>query len=64
MQHVAKQSWFNLSAQEVQPLYYSEQLEGNGWLRSRGCPHEAWNGGSSLLLEGLFPAQQNKICAR
>ncbi|XP_075998984.1 cytosolic endo-beta-N-acetylglucosaminidase [Genypterus blacodes] len=61
--HDAKQSWFNLSAQEVQPLYYSEQLEGEGWLRSRGCPDEAWNGGSSLLLEGLLPAKQDKICA-
>ncbi|XP_061892319.1 cytosolic endo-beta-N-acetylglucosaminidase [Entelurus aequoreus] len=48
--------WFNLTAQEVQPSYYHEQLEGVGWVRSRGCPEDAWNGGSSLLLEGLIPA--------
>ncbi|XP_078140863.1 cytosolic endo-beta-N-acetylglucosaminidase isoform X2 [Centroberyx gerrardi] len=59
-----KKSWFNLSSQELQPLYYSEQLEDQGWLSSRGCPVDAWNGGCSLLLEGLIPASLNKVCAR
>ncbi|XP_042247664.1 cytosolic endo-beta-N-acetylglucosaminidase isoform X1 [Thunnus maccoyii] len=49
-------SWFNLTAQEIQPLYYHKELEGQGWLRSRGCPEDAWNGGCSLLLDGLIPA--------
>lgn len=48
--------WFNLSAQEIQPLYYQTKLEGQGWLRSRGCPDDAWNGGCSLLMDGLIPA--------
>ncbi|XP_071397021.1 cytosolic endo-beta-N-acetylglucosaminidase [Centroberyx affinis] len=63
-QQEVKKSWFNLSAQELQPLYYSEQLEDQGWLSSRGCPVDAWNGGCSLLLEGLIPASLNKVCAR
>ncbi|XP_033969683.1 cytosolic endo-beta-N-acetylglucosaminidase isoform X1 [Trematomus bernacchii] len=52
----ASRSWFNLSAQEVQPLYCNTQLEGGGWLSSRSCPDDAWNGGCSLLLEGVIPA--------
>lgn len=56
MQREAKRSWFNLTAQEIQPLYYRTELEGQGWLRSRGCPEDAWNGGCSLLLDGLIPA--------
>ncbi|XP_035036139.1 cytosolic endo-beta-N-acetylglucosaminidase isoform X1 [Hippoglossus stenolepis] len=54
--HETERSWFNLAAQEIQPLYYHTELEDQGWLRSRGCPQEAWNGGCSLLLEGLIPA--------
>ncbi|XP_069033387.1 cytosolic endo-beta-N-acetylglucosaminidase isoform X1 [Embiotoca jacksoni] len=49
-------AWFNLTAQEIQPLYYHVSLEGGGWLRSAGCPEDAWNGGCSLLLDGLIPA--------
>ena len=56
IQREVNRSWFNLAAQEIQPLYYYEELEGGGWLRSRGCPEDAWNGGCSLLLEGLIPA--------
>ncbi|XP_058508855.1 cytosolic endo-beta-N-acetylglucosaminidase isoform X1 [Solea solea] len=55
-QQETERSWFNLSAQEIQPMYYHTELEGPGWLRSRGCPEDAWNGGCSLLLEGLIPA--------
>ncbi|XP_035511235.1 cytosolic endo-beta-N-acetylglucosaminidase [Morone saxatilis] len=51
-----EKGWFNLSAQEIQPLYYHTELESQGWLTSRGCPEDAWNGGCSLLLEGLIPA--------
>ncbi|XP_068605972.1 cytosolic endo-beta-N-acetylglucosaminidase [Brachionichthys hirsutus] len=60
-----KRCWFNLSAQEVQPLYYHTELEGHGWLRSRGCPEDAWSGGCSLLLEGLIPATRTPpVCAK
>ncbi|XP_022595497.1 cytosolic endo-beta-N-acetylglucosaminidase [Seriola dumerili] len=58
-------SWFNLTAQEIQPLYYRTQLGGHGWLRSRGCPEEAWNGCCSLLLDGLIPASHTSpVCAK
>ncbi|XP_056143724.1 cytosolic endo-beta-N-acetylglucosaminidase [Lampris incognitus] len=63
-QQEAKKSWFNLSAQELQPVYCTKQLEGQGWLSSYGCPDDAWNGGCSLLLEGMIPATLNKVCAR
>ncbi|XP_040919042.1 cytosolic endo-beta-N-acetylglucosaminidase [Toxotes jaculatrix] len=53
--HETGRSWFNLTAQEIQPLYYRTELEGQGWLRSRGCSEDAWNGGCSLLLDGLIP---------
>lgn len=56
MQREESRSWFNLAAQEIQPLFYHAQLDGQGWLRSRGCPEDAWNGGCSLLLDGFIPA--------
>ncbi|KAK2832759.1 hypothetical protein Q5P01_016648 [Channa striata] len=60
-----KRRWFNLSAQEVQPLYYHTELGGQGWLRSRGCPEDVWSGGSSLLLEGLVPVSETSpVCAK
>ncbi|XP_031726930.1 cytosolic endo-beta-N-acetylglucosaminidase [Anarrhichthys ocellatus] len=64
-QREANRSWFNLSAQEIQPLYYCTELEGQGWLSSRGCPEDAWNGGCSLLLDGLIPATHTSpVCAK
>ncbi|TKS92353.1 Cytosolic endo-beta-N-acetylglucosaminidase [Collichthys lucidus] len=64
-QREEKRGWFNLSTQEIQPLYYHTELEGQGWLRSRGCPEDAWNGGCSLLLEGLIPATHTSpFCAK
>uniref|UniRef100_A0A3P8Y294 Cytosolic endo-beta-N-acetylglucosaminidase n=1 Tax=Esox lucius TaxID=8010 RepID=A0A3P8Y294_ESOLU len=57
-------SWFNLDAQQLQPLYYRDTLEGEGWLRTRGCPEDAWNGGSSLVVEGVIPSTLTKVCAR
>ncbi|XP_059203698.1 cytosolic endo-beta-N-acetylglucosaminidase [Centropristis striata] len=57
--------WFNLTAQEIQPLYYNMKLEDRGWLCSRGCPEDAWNGGCSLLLDGLIPVtQMSPVSAR
>ncbi|XP_037834795.1 cytosolic endo-beta-N-acetylglucosaminidase isoform X2 [Kryptolebias marmoratus] len=55
----SERSWFHLTAQEIQPLYYNMETEGQGSLRSSGCMEDAWNGGSSLLLEGTIPAAQN-----
>ncbi|XP_070778623.1 cytosolic endo-beta-N-acetylglucosaminidase [Enoplosus armatus] len=64
-QREAERSWFNLTAQEIQPLYYHTELEDQGWLRSRGCPEDAWNGGCSLLLDGLIPATRTSpVCAK
>uniref|UniRef100_A0A3P9HP78 Cytosolic endo-beta-N-acetylglucosaminidase n=1 Tax=Oryzias latipes TaxID=8090 RepID=A0A3P9HP78_ORYLA len=58
-------SWFNLSAQDLQPLYLQRDLEGGGWLRRSGCPLDAWSGGCSLLLDGLIPANLSAtVCAR
>lgn len=65
VQRETSRGWFNLTAQEIQPLYYRVALEGQGWLRSRGCPEDAWNGGSSLLLDGLIPATHTSpVCAK
>ncbi|XP_007575693.1 cytosolic endo-beta-N-acetylglucosaminidase [Poecilia formosa] len=64
-QHETAKSWFNLAAQEIQPLYYHMALEDRGWVRSSGCPEDAWDGGCSLLLDGLIPATLNTpICAK
>lgn len=61
----AQRSWFNLTAQEMQPLYYNVGLPGGGWLRSSGCPQDAWNGGCSLLLDGVIPATHTtRVCAK
>ncbi|XP_061606475.1 cytosolic endo-beta-N-acetylglucosaminidase isoform X2 [Phyllopteryx taeniolatus] len=50
---------------EIQPWYYHEQLDGHGWVRSRACPEDAWNGGCSLLLDGLIPATRTSaVCAK
>ncbi|MEQ2205981.1 hypothetical protein XENOCAPTIV_020148 [Xenoophorus captivus] len=63
--HETKKSWFNLTAQEIQPLYYHMDLEDHGQVKSSGCPEDAWNGGCSLLLHGLIPATLNTpVCAK
>lgn len=65
MQREEERSWFNLAAQEIQPLYYYKQLDGQGWVRSRGCPQDAWNGGCSLMLDGVIPAVcASPVCAK
>ncbi|CAL8270505.1 unnamed protein product [Lota lota] len=56
-----RRGWFNLSAQDLQPLYSQEP----GALRMCGCPEEAWSGGNSLLLDGLLPATgPDKVCVK
>ncbi|XP_055008641.1 cytosolic endo-beta-N-acetylglucosaminidase isoform X2 [Boleophthalmus pectinirostris] len=54
--------WFDLSAQQIQPELCSSK-EGRGWLKSRACPEHVWSGGSSLLLEGLIPAEHTGAVA-
>ncbi|KAM9392264.1 cytosolic endo-beta-N-acetylglucosaminidase [Pholidichthys leucotaenia] len=64
-QQKTTKSWFNLNAQEIQPLYSHLDLGGQGWVRSRGCPGDAWNGGCSLLLDGFIPASHTTpVCAK
>ncbi|XP_030645628.1 cytosolic endo-beta-N-acetylglucosaminidase [Chanos chanos] len=59
-----EKSWLNLSAQEVQPLYGHQSVEGKGWLRTRGCPEDVWSGGTSLVIEGMIPSTLTSVCAR
>ncbi|KTG32049.1 hypothetical protein cypCar_00043923, partial [Cyprinus carpio] len=59
-----KRNWFNLHAQEIQPLYLSENMDNGGWLRTRGCSEDAWIGGSSLMVEGMIPSGRSEVCAR
>ncbi|XP_066498622.1 cytosolic endo-beta-N-acetylglucosaminidase [Hoplias malabaricus] len=59
-----ERSWFNLSAQELQPMYFNKSLEDGGWWRTRGCSEDVWTGGSSLLLEGKLPKSVTKVLAR
>ncbi|KAG8129176.1 hypothetical protein E2320_015878, partial [Naja naja] len=52
-QETRTEPWYNLSAQEIQPIYGSHRMSDRGWVRTRCCLQEAWCGGSSLLLEGM-----------
>lgn len=58
-QRETESSWFNLAAQEIQPLYQNQEVDGQVRLRSSSCSQDVWNGGSSLLLEGTIPAAQD-----
>ncbi|XP_040186651.1 cytosolic endo-beta-N-acetylglucosaminidase [Rana temporaria] len=54
--------WFNLSAQELQPIFSAVELdEDSSYVKSRVCPQEAWNGGNSLLVEGNLSANTNGV---
>ncbi|XP_062840747.1 cytosolic endo-beta-N-acetylglucosaminidase [Trichomycterus rosablanca] len=59
-----ERTWFNLSAQQLQPLYVKQDVNGGGWYTTRGCSQEVWAGGSALLLEGSMTKSCSKICAR
>lgn len=58
------QPWYNLSAQDVQPLYSNHRIPSGGWLRTRCCMQDAWCGGSSLLLEGAIPPHAHHVTTR
>ncbi|XP_044153740.1 cytosolic endo-beta-N-acetylglucosaminidase isoform X1 [Bufo gargarizans] len=57
--------WFNLSAQELQPIFSDVAVdEGASYVRSRICPQDAWHGGNSLLIEGTLSGETNAVSLR
>ncbi|KAG8446563.1 hypothetical protein GDO86_014134 [Hymenochirus boettgeri] len=58
--------WFNLSTQEIQPIFTEVPAidEKNGWVRSQICQKDAWQGGSSLLIEGALPPDNSGLTVR
>lgn len=52
--------WYNLSAQEIQPLY----PERRGWLSTSCCLQDAWCGGSSLQVQGTIPPGEERVAIR
>ncbi|XP_068510771.1 cytosolic endo-beta-N-acetylglucosaminidase [Anas acuta] len=52
--------WYNLSAQEIQPLY----TESEGQLLTSCCLQDAWCGGSSLRVQGTIPAGEERVAIR
>ncbi|XP_043352506.1 cytosolic endo-beta-N-acetylglucosaminidase isoform X3 [Dermochelys coriacea] len=58
--------WYNLSAQEIQPLFVDQQATGGAgsWLRTRCSLQDAWNGGSCLLIEGIIPPDTGHVAVR
>lgn len=58
--------WYHTSAQEIQPLFGEHRLEGDGggWVKTLSCMADAWNGGSSLLIEGVIPPEVGEVAVR
>ncbi|XP_065591381.1 cytosolic endo-beta-N-acetylglucosaminidase [Cyrtonyx montezumae] len=52
--------WYNLSAQEIQPLY----PERRGRLSTSCCLQDAWCGGSSLRVQGTIPPGEEHVAVR
>ncbi|NWI40568.1 ENASE acetylglucosaminidase, partial [Picathartes gymnocephalus] len=52
--------WYDLSAQDIQPLYPEHQ----GTLRTSCCLQDAWCGGSSLKLQGTIPPGEERVAVR
>ncbi|XP_074778305.1 cytosolic endo-beta-N-acetylglucosaminidase [Athene noctua] len=52
--------WYDLSAQEIQPLY----PEREGRLSTGCCLRDAWCGGSSLQLQGTIPPGEERVAVR
>ncbi|NXY90356.1 ENASE acetylglucosaminidase, partial [Alcedo cyanopectus] len=52
--------WYDLSAQEIQPLY----PEREGKLTSSCCLQDAWCGGSSLRVQGTIPPGEEHVAVR
>ncbi|KAM4033819.1 cytosolic endo-beta-N-acetylglucosaminidase isoform 1-T1 [Anomaloglossus baeobatrachus] len=54
--------WFNLSAQELQPIFSEVTIdEGVSNVKSRICPQDAWHGGNCLLIEGALSADTKGV---
>nr|XP_033816155.1 cytosolic endo-beta-N-acetylglucosaminidase [Geotrypetes seraphini] len=60
------ESWCNLIAQELQPLFvnHTQDAGAGGWVRTQICPKDAWHGGSSLLVEGSIPSDAKAVTIR
>ncbi|KFO52951.1 Cytosolic endo-beta-N-acetylglucosaminidase, partial [Corvus brachyrhynchos] len=52
--------WYDLSAQDIQPLY--PELQGR--LSTSCCLQDAWCGGSSLQLQGTIPPGEERVAVR
>ncbi|XP_077643575.1 cytosolic endo-beta-N-acetylglucosaminidase [Lonchura striata] len=52
--------WYDLSAQDIQPLYPEHQ----GMLSTSCCLQDAWCGGSSLQLQGTIPSGEERVAVR
>ncbi|NWW79239.1 ENASE acetylglucosaminidase, partial [Climacteris rufus] len=52
--------WYDLSVQEIQPLYPEQQ----GRLSTGCCLQDAWRGGSSLRLQGTIPPGEERVAVR
>uniref|UniRef100_U3KCR6 Cytosolic endo-beta-N-acetylglucosaminidase n=1 Tax=Ficedula albicollis TaxID=59894 RepID=U3KCR6_FICAL len=52
--------WYDLSAQDIQPLYPEQQ----GTLSASCCLRDAWSGGSSLQLQGTIPPGEERVAVR
>ncbi|NXB00345.1 ENASE acetylglucosaminidase, partial [Cnemophilus loriae] len=52
--------WYDLSAQDIQPLYPEDQ----GKLSTICCLQDAWCGGSSLQLQGTIPPGEERMAVR
>ncbi|NXR15418.1 ENASE acetylglucosaminidase, partial [Semnornis frantzii] len=52
--------WYDLSAQEIQPLY----PEHKGRLSTSCCLQDAWYGGSSLRVQGTIPPGEERVAVR
>ncbi|XP_053767821.1 cytosolic endo-beta-N-acetylglucosaminidase isoform X2 [Desmodus rotundus] len=58
--------WYHPGAQEIQPLFGEHRLEGDGrgWVKTHVCLADAWNGGSSLLVQGVIPPEFGHVAVR
>ncbi|XP_075418425.1 cytosolic endo-beta-N-acetylglucosaminidase [Tenrec ecaudatus] len=65
-QEVDAGPWYHLSAQQPQPLLgeHGQEGGGEGWVKTRCCLAEAWNGGSSLLIRGAIPPEVGHVAVR
>ncbi|XP_066237532.1 cytosolic endo-beta-N-acetylglucosaminidase isoform X2 [Saccopteryx leptura] len=58
--------WYHPGAQEIQPLFGEHRLDGDGrgWVKMYSCLADAWNGGSSLVIQGVIPPEVQHMAVR